>query len=86
MREAVDLLLAKAKSIRDTADEDYNRITEQADRRHREKVLEADGLVKAAQEVCLHDGGVREEQHEDYHKHEEWTETYCVVCGKRLRG
>ncbi|WP_334166799.1 hypothetical protein [Achromobacter mucicolens] len=85
MKEAVELLMTKAKKLRDDAEADHKRVTARADEVKRAAFAEAGNLKRAAQEVCDHSGPLRTESDDDYHKRESWTNHYCTLCEKLVK-
>jgi len=74
--EALLLLVEEKKKQRDMRHEE-----------HRKEIndmsVEISKIIHEAQENCVHPT-TREEHDFNGHTREQWVETYCVVCGKRL--
>ena len=83
-QQAVLDLLQKAKERRQAADKEYEREKNVAYANHSAAVQDCWALINVAQELCDHDAPVRIEHDFDYHKREDWTETFCTICGKQL--
>ena len=85
MKDAVKLLLGRADTIKKDAEESYEYNNRLLQEKLDKAKTESKNLIKAAQEICPHDEGVRTEEFEDYHKGTVDRTEYCEICDKILR-
>lgn len=83
-KEAVELLLTRAKKLQAAAEATYQQRLETLEKARGLVFKEADALLVAAQSICEHPGEPLIEETHDYHNNTTDYTHYCKTCGKLL--
>ena len=83
-REAVLIIIQKANELKISAETRKKNKEEEIQKEYDSKAGEYKSLILAAQTICPHNGNIREEYYEDYHKNEHGYDMFCEDCGKYL--